>query len=87
VIGDPTHLTGRYWPTRQQLIVVEAGEPDQVAQWMDAVREHQEASRDVIDLWDEQPMPPTGYWVRALGDAVERLRFTTTQVRQWQVGP
>ena len=43
----------RYWPTRQQLIVVEAGEPDQVAQWMDAVREHQEACRDVIDLWDD----------------------------------
>lgn len=83
-MGDHSKLTGRYWPTRQQLVVV-CGEPALVTQWFDANREHHEAVRDVLDLWAVQPIPPTGPWVRALGQSMERMRHTLHQVRQWDV--
>ena len=81
--ADHSKLEGRYWPTNTQLIVV-TGEPVLVAQWFDAVRAEHEAARDVIDLWD---LLDDGVTVRKgqLADAVERLRHTLWQVRQWDV--
>jgi hypothetical protein len=82
------HLVGRYWPTSQQLVVV-CGEPELVAQWFDAVREHHEACRDVLDLWDE-PTTSLGLETaitreRAMERAMERMRHTLWAVRQWDV--
>lgn len=81
------HLSGRYWPTRAQLVVV-CGEPELVAQWFDAVREHHEAARDVIDvwdLWDEERPGPDSALGALLADAVGRMRYTLHQLRQWDV--
>ena len=69
---------GRYWPTHAQLVVV-WGERDMAAQWLEVVRELHEAARDLIDLWDDEPFTRTP----GLADAVERVRHTLWQVRQW----
>lgn len=83
-MADHSKLAGRFWPTSQQLVVV-CGEPALVAQWFDAVRDHHEAARDVIDLWDEEGLYLEPRWLDHMADAMERMRHTLFLVRQWDV--
>lgn len=81
-MGDrKAHLAGRFWPTRAQVITVWGGEPDMVAQWMDATRELHESCRDVIDLWDIQAKDGE------VEEAMTRLRHALYQARQWDLEP